>query len=107
MKKNKVLGIITLSLATLCVGGTFAAYTITDNANSIGAKITIDAPSKEEGYYLKWNDGEEIKLGDKVDTELKATVNVETTNQRMYMKTENKHWIDITDRFWRKIYDNK
>lgn len=84
MKKNKAFGIISLSLATLCVGGTFAAYTITDKANSIGAKITIDAPTKEAGYYLRWNDSEEIKLGDKVDTELKATVNVETTGTQTF-----------------------
>lgn len=86
MNKNRITWAFSSIFLALClsVGAVFANYSVVDNANSIGVKIGIDVPQKDAGYYLKWNDGEEIKLGDKVDTELKTKVTVSTVGTQSF-----------------------
>ena len=87
MKKR--FSIILFSSAVICAtafGATSAKWAVTDTADSFGLKVSIDVPpAKDEGYYLKWNGGEEIKLGEKVDTELKTKVSVTTTGEQGFV----------------------
>lgn len=88
MKFLKIKNILLFSSAAILlaasVGTVFASWSVTDNADPFGAKISVEVPHKDAGYYLKWNDGEEIKLGEKVDTELKTKVSVSTTGEQSF-----------------------
>ena len=92
MKKRLALVLISSGIIfASAFGATSASWAVTDNADKFGIKIGVNVPpTKEAGYYFKWNDGEEVKLGEKVDTELKTTVNVSTTGEQNFVVYDEK-----------------
>ena len=95
MKFLKIKNIVLFSSAAILlvasVGTVFASWSVTDNADPFGAKISVEVPHKDAGYYLKWNDDEEIKLGDKVDTELKTKVTVSDVGTQTFEIVDEKN----------------